>query len=144
MKKLKFKKVRSVKSPQKGNPTDAGIDFFIPDDFKTIQLRQGDSVLIPSGIILEIPEGWMGVFLNKSGVASKQELIVGAQVIDAGYSGEVHFNLFYVGNDFTYIAAAQKICQLVLLPVPKVKIQECKKLNHVGLRGVGGFGSTGI
>ena len=148
MHEFKFKKVRDVKSPQKGNQTDAGIDFFIPNDYPWQTVVPGDSFLIPSGIIAEIPKGWMGVFLNKSGVASKHNFIVGAQVIDSGYSGEIHLGVHYVGRKYlttmdSPLVPGQKLCQLVLLPVPDISIVETSDLNHVGNRKDGGFGSTG-
>lgn len=150
MNQLKYKKVRDVKSPQKGNASDAGIDFFIPNDYSHFNgIIPGESFLIPSGIIVQIPEGWMGVFLNKSGVASKHDMIVGAQVIDAGYSGEVHFGIHYIGRKYitapdSPLIPGKKLCQLVLLPVPKIELVEADELVHVGNRGTGGFGSTGV
>lgn len=100
---LKYATIREVNSPERGHATDAGIDFFIPkmtDKFiedvqaieanssgitiegKNISVQPGNNILIPSGIKIEVPYGYMGLFLNKSGIASKKDAIIGAQVID--------------------------------------------------------------
>jgi len=101
---LPIDEVRPVKGPDRAHPTDAGMDFFCPkineklkEDMKnnpanegilyditskTITIPSGENAVIPSGIKVEIPYGHMGLFLNKSGVASKTDLIIGAQVID--------------------------------------------------------------
>ena len=62
---MKFTKIRDVKSPQRANSTDAGIDFFIPNDWDDTDLMHehktllpGQSVLIPSGIKVNVPEGF--------------------------------------------------------------------------------------
>ena len=71
---MKFCKVRKVKTPIRANNTDAGIDFFVPEDQKIISLDPGESCLIPSGIKCNVPEGFALVAFNKSGVAVKKAL----------------------------------------------------------------------
>jgi dUTP pyrophosphatase len=148
---IKFAKVREVESPKRGHPTDAGIDFFIPRDFNNgipYTINSGKSILIPSGIKIEIPYGFMGLFLNKSGIASKKKLLIGAQVIDTFYSGEVHINLHNVSDEDITIKSDDKIVQLVIVPVVCATPEECKEedlykdmlMNDI--RGEGGFGST--
>lgn len=78
---LKYALTRNVRAPTRGHPTDAGLDFYMPYDSKLTVLPRSN-VLIPSGVKVEIPFGYMGLFLNKSGVASKKNLLIGAQVID--------------------------------------------------------------
>ena len=63
---MKFSKVREVKTPQRANLTDAGIDFFVPEDQSTISLTPGESCLIPSGIKVNVPEGYALIAFNKS------------------------------------------------------------------------------
>lgn len=74
---LKFTKTKNVKSPVRGHDTDAGIDFFIPEDFKQTVLKPGEDVLIDSGIKVIIPEGYALIFKEKSGVATKKKLTIG-------------------------------------------------------------------
>ena len=106
METLKYTAVRKVKDLNRAHPTDAGIDFYIPEDLsvadfapkcqttgddlmitlneqkfiKDIVLKPGQSVLIPSGIHVKIPHGYALIYFNKSGVASKKHLHVGACV----------------------------------------------------------------
>jgi dUTP pyrophosphatase len=146
---IKFAKTRKVKSPSRANSGDAGIDFFIPEDFPVTTLEHGDKVVIPAGIKVEVPIGYALIFHNKSGIASKKNLYVGADTIDHGYSGEVHINLINNGAEPQTIAPGDKIVQGILLPVIlaeafEVKVEELYQDIHVaGSRGAGGFGSTG-
>lgn len=147
---VKMSKTRSVKVPQRANSgADAGIDFFVPDDFVAQTLQPGQSVKIPAGIKVEVPAGYALVFFNKSGVAAKRSLIVGACVIDHGYSGEVHINMINAGDVEQTIVPGEKIVQGILIPVVtfetiEVPEEELYASIHVaGSRGAGGFGSTG-
>tara|TARA_R100001015_G_C4633938_1_gene199579 strand:- start:647 stop:1084 length:438 start_codon:yes stop_codon:yes gene_type:complete len=143
---MKISKVREVKTPIRANSTDAGIDFFVPEDTKRFTLSPGDSCLIPSGVKVNVPEGFALVAFNKSGVAVKKSLHVGACVVDCGYQGEVHINLTNVGDCETDINPGDKIVQFVLLPLgnPKVElVEESNLYESESSRGEGGFGSTG-
>jgi dUTP pyrophosphatase len=143
---MKFAKIREVKAPTRANSTDAGIDFFVPQDQSPIKLFPGDSCLIPSGIKVNVPEGFALVAFNKSGVAVKKQLYAGACVVDCGYQGEVHINLTNVGNEEQYIKPGDKIIQFVLLPLgpPNLfELEEDELYENESSRGDGGFGSTG-
>ena len=147
---VKMSKTRSVKVPQRANSgADAGIDFFVPDDFVAQTLQPGQSVKIPAGIKVEVPAGYALVFFNKSGVAAKRSLIVGACVIDHGYSGEVHINMINAGEVEQTIVPGEKIVQGILIPVITFETIEVPEdelyasIHVAGSRGAGGFGSTG-
>jgi dUTP pyrophosphatase len=163
-----------AQSPSRANPNDAGLDFYMPEMTKEFReyfyscgkngelgivfeqnvdkimmtIPPGKNVLIPSGIKVEIPFGFMGLFLNKSGVASKKELLVGAQVVDTFYSGEVHIDLHNVGQQEARIAAGDKLIQMTLVPamntdvvlVGEEDLYDWMKKKEV--RGEKGFGST--
>ena len=143
---MKISKKREVKNPTRANSTDAGIDFFVPEDQSTIKIFPGDSCLIPSGVKVNVPEGFALVAFNKSGVAVKKQLYAGACVVDCGYQGEVHINLTNVGKEEQYIKPGDKIIQFVLLPLgePSVELVDEENLyEEESNRGAGGFGSTG-
>jgi dUTP pyrophosphatase len=150
---MKFTKIRDVKSPQRANSTDAGIDFFIPHDWEDTDLMNGfktmipgQSVLIPSGIKVNVPEGYALVAFNKSGISTKKGLQVGACVVDCGYQGEVHVHLTNVGGATCHISPGDKIVQFLLLPLGSPVIEEVPNeelFAEASLRGEGGFGSTG-
>ncbi|MFW6002110.1 MAG: dUTP diphosphatase [archaeon] len=167
---LKYAKTRDVEIPSRGHATDAGIDFRCPvitEEFKEavlahkankdgvtivdgkIRINSGHNVTIPSGIKVEIPYGYMGLFMNKSGVASKNDVLIGAQTIDTFYSGEVHIDLHNVGEKVFEIESGMKLAQMALVPVLNcdlINVEEdelyewMKSNDH---RGEGGFGSTG-
>ena len=143
---MKFSKIRDVKSPTRANSTDAGIDFFIPNTEQPMCLSPGHSCFIPSGIKVNCPEGFALVAFNKSGIAVKKGLHVGACVVDHGYQGEVHINLTNVGTENITLEPGDKIVQFVLLPLGDPKVEEVKESElylEVSSRGEGGFGSTG-
>jgi len=143
---MKFTKTRDVKSPTRANPTDAGIDFFIPNDMPSTELRAHEKCLIPSGIKVNVPEGFALIAFNKSGVATTRELQVGACVVDCGYQGEVHFHLFNYGTNNIHVHPGDKIIQFVLLPLGDPRVEEVEEKDlypEVSSRGEGGFGSSG-
>jgi len=143
---MKFTKTRDVKSPTRANSTDAGIDFFIPNDYEGTDLVPGESAFIPSGVKVNVPEGFALIAFNKSGVAVKKNLHVGACVVDHGYQGELHINLTNVGDDIQQLEPGDKIVQFVLLPLgdPTVEeVEDAKLYTSISSRGTGGFGSTG-
>ncbi len=144
---MKITKIRDVKTPNRANSTDAGIDFFIPNDYDgDTEIFPARSCLIPSGVKVNVPEGYALIAFNKSGVAVKKKLHVGACVVDCGYQGEVHLNLTNVGESPVYIKPGDKIVQFVLLPLgdPSIEIVEENNLyESISTRGEGKFGSSG-
>lgn len=174
METLQYTKVRDVKSPNRAHPFDAGIDFYVPNDltldtmnekFKTTGcqlstvcnengvikqfiIQPNESILIPSGIKVKVPNGYMLQFTNKSGVASKRGLLVGANTVDVGYEGECHINLHNVSCKAQYIEAGDKIVQGILIPVNFAMPEEIESEDKLyegssSERGEDGFGSSG-
>lgn len=144
---MKFCKVRDVKSPQRSHETDAGIDFFIPNDFEQTQIFAHDSINIPSGIKVKIPHGYALIAFNKSGIATKLGLDVGANVVDEGYQGEIHLHLFNTTDHFVKLEKGQKIVQFILVPVNYEMLEEVSEeelFDSKSERGENGFGSTGV
>jgi len=140
-------KSRNVKSPERGTPQSAGIDFFIPDDWEPRPVFPTGDILIPSGLHVRTPPGHALVFFNKSGVATRHKLAIGACLIDEDYQGEVHFHLFNTGAWSVHLEPGQKIAQGVLLKINYAPARELKSLGELydepSTRGAGGFGSTG-
>jgi dUTP pyrophosphatase len=147
---MKFLKIRDVKSPTRGTAKSAGIDLYIPNDFVETTLLPGQSILIPAGLKVNIPENYAFIAFNKSGVATKRHLVVGACVIDEDYQGEIHIHIFNHSNtESVNLHAGEKIIQCVLIPVKyesieMVESEEDLWNGEVTERGEGGFGSTGI
>lgn len=136
--------------PVRAYKTDAGMDFFFcPSDPKLTQRRVnvGESAILETGIKIEVPPGCMLQIMNKSGVATKTQLITGACVVDEGYDGEVFINLQNIGQTVQYIQPGQKIAQGVFVRIEKPDLWEIDGDNVYGIstsRGDGGFGSTGV
>jgi dUTP pyrophosphatase len=146
---MKFIKIRDVKSPSRGTDKSAGIDFYVPNDQETIVLKSNDSVLFPTGIKMNIPQDHVLIAFNKSGVATKRNLTVGASVVDEDYQGEIHIHLTNVGEETQVIKAGEKIIQFLLMPIVYEGLHEVMSEDElwegeVTERGEGGFGSTGI
>lgn len=146
---MKFIKIRDVKSPNRGTPKSAGVDFFIPQDFPQTVINPGKSVLIPSGIKMNVPHEHVFIAHNKSGVATKKSLQVGACVVDEDYQGEIHIHLINIGAAPVIIEPGDKIVQFLLLPIVYESLEEVENETELwegkeSERGSGGFGSTGV
>jgi dUTP pyrophosphatase len=144
---LKFIKIRQVKSPSYGTLGSAGIDFFVPEDVSEQRIEPGEDILIPSGIKARVPDGFALISLEKSGIATKNRLAVGAKVVDSDYQGEIHIHVYNTKiKGSVEIFPGMKLVQFLLIPVASAKLIECLELEDVfpteSERGEGGFGST--
>lgn len=171
-----FNKVRDVKSPNRAYGTGDAADFFVPEysnsfltdleaknpnkahyecsvssnlDSMTITLAPHGRINIPSGIrvIIGDPNTCL-LAVNKSGVASKKGLVLGACLIDHDYLGEIHLNVINTSDEPVQIKTGDKLVQFMHLPVLHTAFQEvCTedfyKLAPESDRGAGGFGSSG-
>lgn len=142
---MKVTKCRNVKTPVRGTGKSAGIDFFVPNDAEPILLEPGQDALIPSGIKANVPTGFMLMAGNKSGVATKNKLIKGAEIVDEDYTGEIHIHVFNIGKHTTLINPGQKLIQFILVPVNYEGVEVVEELDNIeSERKENGFGSTGI
>jgi len=147
---LEYAKVHpNAVNPARANPSDAGLDvFYSPEKPVSVMLHSGDSKILETGLKFGVPHGYMLEVKNRSSVAAKKSLLVGACVIDSGYDGEVFINLHNVGNAVQCISPGDKIAQLVLVPVVHfrpVLAQESELYTHpmtISNRGDGALGST--
>jgi len=144
---MKVKRIRDVKLPTRGTSGSCGFDFYIPNDtlWETTIIQSGGSLLVPSGIKVEVPQGYMLCSFNKSGIALKKNLVCGASVIDIDYQGEINLHLINVGNSSQIISRGEKIVQFILVKISMEQIEEVDEIHLVETeRGDGGFGSTGV
>lgn len=142
---MKIQKTRSVKTPTRGTDLAAGIDFYVPDEFETVEIKPGCQLLIPSGIKVQCPNGFALIAFNKSGIATRQQLIAGACVVDEDYEGEIHIHVINASNKNQIVAHGQKLIQFILLPINYENVELVDELpKRQSQRGTGGFGSTGL
>ena len=109
-----------------------------------VVIRPMERVLIPTGLVLEIPEGYEGQIRPRSGLALEKGLTVlnAPGTIDADYRGEVKVLLVNLGDEEVTVRRGERIAQLVIVPVAKAKLEEVEEVGTTE-RGEGGFGSTG-
>lgn len=146
--KVKVYRLREdAKIPQRAHNSDAGMDFFFaPEDGESIVVQPGQSKILGTGLKISVPTGHMLQIMNKSGVASKRQLVTGACVVDRGYNGEVFVNLQNIGQHPQTILPGTKLAQGVFIPISvpiMVEIDEDKVYPRKTDRGDGALGSTG-
>jgi len=149
---IQYSKTRhNSRTPRRANPSDAGLDvFYCPEEVNASGkwLPPGASGLFPTGLKFGIPHGYMLEVKNRSGVAARRGLIVGACVVDSGYSGEVFVDLHNIGREPQFVTPGDKIAQLVMTPVVHFNAQEStseelySEAITISGRGDGALGST--
>lgn len=112
---------------------------------RPIKLHPGTVEAIPTGLAIELPEGY-GLFITpRSGLAIKHGVIVlnTPGLVDADYRGEIRVVLKNTGNDVFYINPEARVAQMFVLPLPKINWIEVSELSATA-RAAGGFGHTGV
>lgn len=122
----------------------AGMDIPAAID-EQITLRPGRRILVPTGLILEIPDGYEAQIRPRSGLAFKHGItcLNTPGTIDSDYRGEVSVLLINLGEEDFIITRAMRIAQMVIAPVVQAKLEQ-RDLASVTDRAGGGFGSTGV
>lgn len=126
--------------PHYAHKGDAGMDIFSAEE-TTIKARERKN--IKTGIKIELPDGFVGLVWDKSGLALKNGIKTMAGVIDSGYRGEIGIVLVNLSDQDFKIEKGQKIAQMLIQKVERLEIKEVKELSETK-RGEGGFGSTGL
>ncbi|MCX6800305.1 MAG: dUTP diphosphatase [Candidatus Falkowbacteria bacterium] len=137
---LKVEKISPLAhTPTRAHATDAGLDLY---SSKYYTLMPGERKLISTGVKMVIPDGYVGLVWDKSGIA-KIGVHTMAGVIDSGYRGEILVNIINLSNNIYTITPGQKVAQLLIQKVENPLIIEEIVKNDTD-RGVKGFGSTGL
>lgn len=137
---LKVKKLSpEAVLPSYAHPGDAGLDMYSNE---TVEIPAGEVRKIKSGISLEIPEGYVGLVWDKSGLSMNHAIKSLGGVVDAGYRGEVTFGMINLGKESYTFEKGHKVAQMLIQKVETVEVEEVSELNDTS-RGTGGFGSTG-
>ncbi|GAB2626564.1 dUTP diphosphatase [Nocardioides ginkgobilobae] len=133
---------RELPLPSYAHPGDAGADLFTTVD---LVLAPGERALVPTGVALAIPEGYVGLVHPRSGLAARHGLsIVNTPgTVDAGYRGEVKVLLVNLDpREPVELRRGDRVAQLVLQRVERAGFVEVDALPDSS-RGAGGYGSTG-
>ena len=142
--KVKVKKLTDrALLPVYASSDSAGADIFCALETQA-DILPGETLLVPTGIALEIPRGYGGFLYARSGLATKKGLAPANKVgvIDADYRGEVKVALYNQSGKTQTIFPGDRIAQLVIAPFLKAEFSEENDLGETA-RGAGGFGSTG-
>ena len=129
--------------PSYATPGSAGLDLHARIPFE-IYLQPGVRATIPTGIAVELPEGFEAQVRPRSGIAHKHGVTVlnAPGTIDSDYTGEIGVILINHGDEAFKISAGDRIAQMVIAPFVRVNLQQADTIKTTE-RGDGGFGSTG-
>ena len=137
---LKIQKLdKDIPTPQYGHKGDAAFDLYAREQ---VVLKPGERTAVPSGIKMEIPEGYVGLIWDKSGVGIKGGLKTLGGVVDSGYRGEVLIGIVNLSDEDYIFEKGHKVAQMIIQKKEEVEIVEVSELSDTS-RGEGGFGSTG-
>jgi len=128
--------------PSRAHDGDAGLDLYAAE---AATIEPGDRATVATGIAVEIPAGFTGLVLPRSGLAARHgiALVNAPGLIDSGYRGEIRVLLLNTDRrDRFEVSPGDRIAQLVLTPVADVEPLEVAELA-TSVRGEGGFGSSG-
>lgn len=145
---IKIKKLRAdAKVPTHGSPSSAGYDLYacISEDGRAnYMINPHSTVLIPSGLAFEIPDGYFAGLFARSGLATKSGLRPAncVSVCDADYRGEYMIPIHNDTDSVQFIHAGDRIAQMIVLSCQTLDFEEVDELSETD-RGSSGFGSTG-
>lgn len=152
--------------PTKAHPTDSGYDLYANED---VIIEPGETVIVKTGIAVELPAGFEAQVRPRSGVTAKTKLRIQLGTIDNDYRGELGVivdnirpvygriwgNLLIIGDHYTTaddlyevgtykIRKGDRLAQLVIQRLPETVAVEIDEFSDDSERGEGGFGSTGV
>lgn len=129
--------------PEYATPYSAGVDLRANIEVP-LTLKPLERILVPTGLFLELPQGYEAQIRPRSGLAFKHGLTVlnSPGTIDADYRGEICVILVNLSNTDFVVNDGERICQMVIAEHAQVKWEEVDSINDTE-RGAGGFGHTG-
>ncbi len=140
---LRFRRLsEAALVPERAHDGDAGLDLHAVE---AARLAPGERASVGVGLAVEIPPGYAGLVLPRSGLAARHgiALVNAPGLIDCGYRGEIRVLLLNTDHEATFeIAPGDRIAQLLITPYAQVEPLEAAELTD-SIRGEGGFGSSG-
>lgn len=141
----RFPHANNFPLPSYATDGSAGLDLIaaIPDD---LIIYPGKRMLIPTGIAIQLPSGYEAQIRSRSGLAVKNGIIVlnAPGTIDSDYRGEISVILANTDDKFFVVTPGMRIAQMVIAPYTMVILHEDGVFDAATVRGLGGFGSTGL
>ena len=147
MKIINIKKTdKNAKIPTYGSEFAAGADLYavIHNEENKVEILPGETAFIDTGIVMEIPNGYVGLVYARSGLSCKQGLAPANKVgvIDSDYRGNIMVALYNQSNETRIVSEGDRIAQIIIQPVEQLEFKVKGKLSDT-TRGNGGFGSSG-
>ncbi|MEN9447298.1 MAG: hypothetical protein RJA25_588 [Bacteroidota bacterium] len=142
--KLKIVNTSDNPLPQYETAGSAGVDLRAKLQ-EPVLLKPLQRALIPTGLHIELPEGYEAQVRPRSGLALKKGVTVlnSPGTIDSDYRGEIKIILINLSNETTIINTGERIAQMIVTKFERVTFKEVDELNDTD-RGEGGFGHTGV
>jgi dUTP pyrophosphatase len=139
--KVRFKKLNEkAVMPTKAHATDAGFDLYASE---AVTIPANGRAIIPTDIAMEIPQGYFGMAVGRSGNTIKRGLVGQTGIIDSGYRNGIGIMAFNFTSEDIAIAQGERAGQIVLMPILECELEQADSLNG-SERGEGGYGSTGV
>lgn len=147
MKIINIKKTdENAKIPTYGSVYAAGADLYavIHNEENKVEILPGETAFIDTGIVMEIPNGHVGLVYARSGLSCKQGLAPANKVgvIDSDYRGNIMVALYNQSNETRIVSEGDRIAQIIIQPVEQFGFKVKENLSDT-IRGNGGFGSSG-
>lgn len=147
MKIINIKKTdENAKIPTYGSVYAAGADLYavIHNEENKVEILPGETAFIDTGIVMEIPNGYVGLVYARSGLSCKQGLAPANKVgvIDSDYRGNIMVALYNQSNETRIVSEGDRIAQIIIQPVEQFGFKVKENLSDT-VRGNGGFGSSG-
>lgn len=141
--KVKIVNKSAFETPGYATELSAGMDLKA-NIAEPLELGSLERMMVPTGLFIELPEGYEAQVRPRSGLAAKFGVTVGNApgTIDADYRGEIKVILVNLSKEKFVIQPGERIAQMVVARYEKIEWEEVERLSESG-RGIGGFGSTG-
>lgn len=144
---LQVKILEGGYAPTRAHAGDAGLDLYSPED---VLIYPGTKEFIDAKVAVAIPEGYVGLIMDRSSLAKKGLKIPGG-VIDSGYRGSMGVILVNMNSEVMGLSGApvaikkgDRIAQLLVVPIAVPTVRLVTSFEGDTTRGEGGFGSTGV
>lgn len=147
MKMINIKKTNeNAKTPTYGSEFAAGADLYavVHNEEKKIEILPGETAFVDTGIVMEIPDGYVGLVYARSGLSCKQGLAPANKVgvIDSDYRGNIMVALYNQSSETRIVSEGDRIAQIIIQSVEQFRFNVKENLSDTK-RGECGFGSTG-